>query len=94
MGEDIENATWEHSTYSDSCRMAVVYTDYVEPVLMQVRKHKKKRINKKWLKRYGMHHINLAKDIKRLAEKQRILKECRHEYHTLLNKLGVWRADK
>lgn len=61
MKEDIENVTWEHSTYSDSCRMAVVYTDYVDPVLMQVRKHKKKRINKKWLKRYGMHHINLAK---------------------------------
>lgn len=35
-----------------------------------------------------------TKDIKRLAEKQRILKECRHEYHVLLNQLGVWRADK
>ena len=30
------------------------YVEYYIPILIQARWHKKKRINKKWLKRYGM----------------------------------------
>ena len=31
-----------------------LYIEYYIPILIQTRWHKKKRINKKWLKRYGM----------------------------------------
>lgn len=31
-----------------------LYVEYYIPILIQARWHKKKRVNKKWLKRYGM----------------------------------------
>jgi hypothetical protein len=37
---------------------------YYKPVIVQARRHKKKRINKKWLKRYGYKNIYMREEIK------------------------------
>lgn len=36
-----------------------LYVTYYVPIMVQARWHKKKRINKKWLKRYGMKKDNI-----------------------------------
>ena len=36
-----------------------LYVTYYVPIMVQSRWHKKKRINKKWLKRYGMKEDNI-----------------------------------
>lgn len=36
------------------CNNKPLYVEYYIPILIQARWHKKHRINKKWLKRYGM----------------------------------------
>lgn len=40
--------------YVDSLNSKASYITYSVPIMIQARWHKKKRINKKWLKRYGM----------------------------------------
>lgn len=41
----------------------IINNNIIKPGLVQVRTHKKHRINKKWLKRYGMKHIQDDKKI-------------------------------
>ena len=40
--------------YSTDFNNQPLYIEYYIPIMVQARWHKKKRINKKWLKRYGM----------------------------------------
>ena len=41
-------------TYTTDLSNKPLYIEYNVPVMVQVRWHKKPRVNKKWLKRYGM----------------------------------------
>lgn len=50
---EIEDTTPLFSYVTDLCDRPL-YLEYNIPVMVQARWHKKPRINKKWLKRYGM----------------------------------------
>lgn len=44
-------------------RQSIIMT-YYKPVIVQARRHKKKRINKKWLKRYGYKTVYVRDEMK------------------------------
>lgn len=56
-------------TYTTDLHSRPLYVEYSVPIMVQARWHKKPRINKKWLKRYGM-------------KRDKILVRCNVEYVT------------
>lgn len=66
------------------CTSATV--EFAQPYLVQRRRHKKRRINKKWAKRYGyitkFHHV-ILKDVEMVPHGEEIDivgRECRYDY--------------
>lgn len=51
---EITTADLEHLTYKPFEPVKDFWFEFKEEILVQAKWHKKKRINKKWLKRYGM----------------------------------------
>lgn len=64
------------------------YVEYKTPIMIQARWHKKPRINKKWLKRYGMKkdYISVKYDVESVTPNTNHDINCLTEY----TEYGMW----